>query len=112
MGLRPSRAAPIINYLAGSIKSGAFAPAISDGAADAAEIASGVLSGFRARILITSLKSEDFRMAISLSKGGNVSLSKESPGLTAIDVGLGWDARVTDGRIRSGRLGVPSERVR
>ncbi|MBF0371802.1 MAG: TerD family protein [Alphaproteobacteria bacterium] len=36
-------------------------------------------------------------MAVSLSKGGNVSLSKEAPGLAAIDVGLGWDARVTDG---------------
>ena len=36
-------------------------------------------------------------MAVSLSKGGNVSLSKEAPGLTAVVVGLGWDARVTDG---------------
>lgn len=36
-------------------------------------------------------------MAVSLSKGGNVSLSKEAPGLTAIVVGLGWDARATDG---------------
>lgn len=36
-------------------------------------------------------------MAVSLSKGGNVSLSKEVAGLTAIDVGLGWDARTTDG---------------
>jgi len=36
-------------------------------------------------------------MAVSLSKGGNVSLSKEAPGLTAINVGLGWDPRVTDG---------------
>ncbi|WP_071673185.1 TerD family protein [Nioella nitratireducens] len=36
-------------------------------------------------------------MAVSLSKGGNVSLTKEAPGLTAITVGLGWDARVTDG---------------
>jgi tellurium resistance protein TerD len=36
-------------------------------------------------------------MPVSLSKGGNVSLSKEAPGLTAITVGLGWDARVTDG---------------
>lgn len=36
-------------------------------------------------------------MAVSLSKGGNVSLSKEAPGLTAIDVGLGWDLRATDG---------------
>lgn len=37
-------------------------------------------------------------MAVSLSKGGNVSLSKEAPGLTAIVVGLGWDPRVTDGQ--------------
>jgi tellurium resistance protein TerD len=37
-------------------------------------------------------------MAISLSKGGNVSLSKEDPGLDAIMVGLGWDVRATDGR--------------
>lgn len=36
-------------------------------------------------------------MAVSLSKGGNVSLSKEAPGLTDVTVGLGWDARVTDG---------------
>ena len=36
-------------------------------------------------------------MAISLSKGGNVSLSKEAPGLKAVFVGLGWDARATDG---------------
>ena len=36
-------------------------------------------------------------MAISLSKGGNVNLSKEAPGMKKIVVGLGWDARVTDG---------------
>jgi tellurium resistance protein TerD len=36
-------------------------------------------------------------MAISLTKGSNVNLSKESPGLNKIAVGLGWDARVTDG---------------
>ncbi len=36
-------------------------------------------------------------MAISLSKGGNVNLSKETPGLNKIVVGLGWDARATDG---------------
>lgn len=36
-------------------------------------------------------------MAVSLSKGGNVSLSKEAPGLRNITVGLGWDQRVTDG---------------
>jgi tellurium resistance protein TerD len=37
-------------------------------------------------------------MPVSLSKGGNVSLTKEAPGLTAVTVGLGWDARVTDGK--------------
>jgi tellurium resistance protein TerD len=36
-------------------------------------------------------------MAISLQKGGNVNLSKEAPGLTNLIVGLGWDARSTDG---------------
>ncbi|MES2756466.1 MAG: TerD family protein [Pseudomonadota bacterium] len=36
-------------------------------------------------------------MAISLQKGGNVNLSKEAPGLTNLLVGLGWDARSTDG---------------
>lgn len=36
-------------------------------------------------------------MGVSLSKGGNVSLSKEAPGLTAVIVGLGWDARTTTG---------------
>jgi len=36
-------------------------------------------------------------MAVSLSKGGNVSLSKEAPGLTEVVVGLAWDARSTDG---------------
>ena len=36
-------------------------------------------------------------MPISLSKGGNVSLTKQAPGLTDIVVGLGWDARSTTG---------------
>jgi len=36
-------------------------------------------------------------MAISLQKGGNVSLSKTDPGLVNALVGLGWDARSTDG---------------
>ncbi|MGZ4542238.1 MAG: TerD family protein [Mycobacteriaceae bacterium] len=36
-------------------------------------------------------------MGVSLTKGGNVSLSKEAPGLTAIVVGLGWDVRTTTG---------------
>ncbi|QKV93748.1 TerD family protein [Streptomyces sp. NA02950] len=36
-------------------------------------------------------------MGVSLAKGGNVSLSKEAPGLTAVIVGLGWDVRTTTG---------------
>jgi tellurium resistance protein TerD len=36
-------------------------------------------------------------MSISLTKGSNVSLTKEAPGLSAVVVGLGWDARTTDG---------------
>jgi tellurium resistance protein TerD len=36
-------------------------------------------------------------MSVSLSKGGNVSLSKEAPGLRSVVVGLGWDARTTSG---------------
>ncbi|MDR6113184.1 MULTISPECIES: TerD family protein [unclassified Sphingomonas] len=36
-------------------------------------------------------------MAVSLSKGGNVNLTKEAPGLRGVRVGLGWDTRVTDG---------------
>lgn len=36
-------------------------------------------------------------MSISLSKGGNISLSKESPGIKRIRIGLGWDNRVTTG---------------
>lgn len=36
-------------------------------------------------------------MAISLSKGGNLSLSKTDPSLNQVLIGLGWDARATDG---------------
>ncbi|MEM8740718.1 MAG: TerD family protein [Pseudomonadota bacterium] len=36
-------------------------------------------------------------MAISLSKGGNISLSKTDPSLVRMVVGLGWDERQTDG---------------
>ena len=38
-------------------------------------------------------------MGISLSKGGNISLSKEagSAGVAKLTVGLGWDPRATDG---------------
>lgn len=37
-------------------------------------------------------------MAVSLAKGGNISLSKSFPTLKKILVGLGWDARSTDGQ--------------
>ena len=36
-------------------------------------------------------------MGVSLSKGGNVSLTKQVPNLTAVIVGLGWDIRTTTG---------------
>lgn len=36
-------------------------------------------------------------MGISLSKGGNVNLSKADPSLKNVIVGLGWDARPTAG---------------
>lgn len=36
-------------------------------------------------------------MSVSLAKGGNVSLSKEAPGLTNVIVGVGWDVRATTG---------------
>jgi len=37
-------------------------------------------------------------MAITLQKGGNVNLSKAAPNLVNVLVGLGWDARATDGQ--------------
>src|SRR4028119_1639304 len=37
-------------------------------------------------------------MSISLNKGGNLSLSKQAPGLSKILVGLGWDTRSSDGQ--------------
>jgi tellurium resistance protein TerD len=36
-------------------------------------------------------------MSVSLSKGGNVSLTKAAPNLTTVSVGLGWDVRSTSG---------------
>jgi tellurium resistance protein TerD len=36
-------------------------------------------------------------VGVSLAKGGNVSLTKEAPGLTSVLVGLGWDVRTTTG---------------
>jgi len=37
-------------------------------------------------------------MSVSLSKGGNVSLSKTAPAMKKMMVGLGWDVRSTDGQ--------------
>ncbi len=37
-------------------------------------------------------------MSVSFSKGGNVSLSKAAPTMKNVLVGLGWDARSTDGQ--------------
>jgi tellurium resistance protein TerD len=37
-------------------------------------------------------------MTLSLSKGGNISLSKSDPGLKTALIGLGWDPRPTDGQ--------------
>lgn len=36
-------------------------------------------------------------MGISLAKGGNVNLTQGNAGLREVAIGLGWDARVTDG---------------
>ncbi len=36
-------------------------------------------------------------MGVSLTKGGNVSLTKAAPNLASIGVGLGWDVRSTSG---------------
>ena len=36
-------------------------------------------------------------MPVNLSKGGNVNLTKAAPGMRSVVVGLGWDARATDG---------------
>jgi tellurium resistance protein TerD len=36
-------------------------------------------------------------VGISLSKGGNVSLTKAAPGLSSVTIGLGWDERTTNG---------------
>jgi tellurium resistance protein TerD len=40
---------------------------------------------------------EGTSMGVSLTKGGNVSLTKAAPGLKAVSVGLGWDVRSTTG---------------
>lgn len=37
-------------------------------------------------------------MSVSLTKGGNLSLSKEEPNLKRVLIGLGWEARSTSGQ--------------
>lgn len=52
-------------------------------------------------------------MSVSLGKGGNVSLSKQAPNLTAVSVGLGWDVRETSGidfDLDASAIAVDSER--
>src|ERR1700710_582848 len=41
---------------------------------------------------------ESMKMALTLQKGGNLSLSKTDPTLVKILVGLGWDPRATNGQ--------------
>ncbi|MBN9619832.1 MAG: TerD family protein, partial [Actinobacteria bacterium] len=36
-------------------------------------------------------------MSVNLSKGSNVSLTKQALGMSQVVVGLGWDARTTTG---------------
>lgn len=36
-------------------------------------------------------------MSVTLTKGGNVSLTKQAPNLRAVMIGLGWDERSTSG---------------
>ena len=37
-------------------------------------------------------------MAINLSKGGNINLSKTAPTMNKVDLGLDWNTRATDGK--------------
>jgi tellurium resistance protein TerD len=51
-------------------------------------------------------------MGVNLTKGGNISLTKTAPGLTAVTLGLGWDARTTDGTsfdLDSSAIGVGAD---
>lgn len=52
-------------------------------------------------------------MPVSLSKGGNISLTKAAPQLTAVAVGLGWDLRTTTGSdfdLDASAIGLGSDR--
>ena len=55
---------------------------------------------------------EGMNMGVNLTKGGNISLTKTAPGLTAVTLGLGWDARTTDGTsfdLDSSAIGVGAD---
>jgi tellurium resistance protein TerD len=43
------------------------------------------------------VSSQEALVSVTLTKGGNVSLSKMAPALTSVAVGLGWDVRTTTG---------------
>jgi tellurium resistance protein TerD len=47
--------------------------------------------------LIPQTQLKENTMAVSLTKGGNISLTKTEPGLKEIMVGLGWDPRASEG---------------
>lgn len=52
-------------------------------------------------------------MGVSLTKGGNVSLTKAAPRLSSVLLGLGWDARTTTGvqfDLDSSALGLGADR--
>jgi tellurium resistance protein TerD len=50
------------------------------------------------KIVFNKLIEKEKVMALSLSKGQNLSLSKTDPGLQRLVIGLGWDPRATDGQ--------------
>jgi len=54
------------------------------------------LAGGRS-LMSFQFEKEGIAMSVTLAKGGNVSLSKQAPNLTAVAVGLGWDVRATTG---------------
>jgi tellurium resistance protein TerD len=55
-----------------------------------------MLNCFNCRDTNTTIWEEN-EMAVNLQKGGNSNISREAPGIQKMTVGLGWDARATDG---------------
>ncbi|EDQ95999.1 general stress protein 16U family protein [Intestinibacter bartlettii DSM 16795] len=52
---------------------------------------------FNRVLYLIKIKKGEIQMAITLSKGQKVSLTKGNPGLKHIVVGLGWDTNKYDG---------------